>query len=206
MKKIFTSVLSLICATCYAQSILGLGLGNEGLHEAADKDATYAQWKNNIQKLVAQMQAEGKKPVVTNNYPRGDYNATDYAYAKKMNLEMHEWDIPTVNFLGALDNCKGNGQWADGYQVSGDIYHPTTEGHVEFMHAFVPSLFDALAQGKALLARQSVSDGLMLTSKKQLVVVPEDQAHSFTLAVNLKASAVSSSVSLSISAMMSCAR
>ena len=34
-----------------------------------------------------------------------------YAYIKQMNVEMNTWGVPVVNFLGALDNCAGNGQW-----------------------------------------------------------------------------------------------
>ncbi|MBO6075137.1 MAG: SGNH/GDSL hydrolase family protein [Paludibacteraceae bacterium] len=166
---------------CGTYVVIGLGLGNEGIHESANKQATYDQWKTNMGKLIALGEEEGKVVVATNNYPRGDYNATDYSYVKRMNLEMHEWDIPTVNFLGALDNCKGDGQWADGYQVSGDIYHPTEAGHTEFMHAIVPSLFDALAAGKAKPARQS-TEGTSLNAKTQLILTPEDEVHSFTVA------------------------
>ena len=28
-----------------------------------------------------------------------------------MNVEMNTWGVPVVNFLGALDNYAGNGQW-----------------------------------------------------------------------------------------------
>lgn len=166
---------------CGTYVVIGLGLGNEGIHESANKQATYDQWKTNMGKLIALGEEEGKVVVATNNYPRGDYNATDYSYVKRMNLEMHEWDIPTVNFLGALDNCKGDGKWADGYQVSGDIYHPTEAGHTEFMHAIVPSLFDALAEGKAKPARQS-TEGTALNAKTQLILTPEDEVHAFTAA------------------------
>jgi len=169
---------------CGTYAVIGLGLGNEGLHEAQNKQAIYDQWKHNMDSLIRIFEDEGKIVVATNNYPRGDYNATDYGYVKQMNLEMHEWDIPTVNFLGALDNCKGDGQWADGYQVSGDIYHPTEAGHTEFMHAIVPSLFDALAAGKAKPARQT-GEGLTLTDNQKIVLTPEDELHAFTLALRV---------------------
>ena len=170
---------------CGEYVVIGLGLGNEGLHEAANKQAVYEQWKTNMQLLISKAQAEGKTVVATNNYPRGDYNADDYNYVKQMNLEMHEWDIPTVNFLGALDNLQGNGQWADGYQVAGDIYHPTTEGHSEFMHTIVPSLFEALEAGKQKPTRQT-GEGLQLAAADKIVFTPEDQPHSFTIAMRIK--------------------
>lgn len=166
-------------------AVIGLGLGNEGLHGAANQQAVYDQWKTNMHTIIRTAQQTGKTVVVTNNYPRGDYNATDYGYVKQMNLEMHEWDVPTVNFLGALDNCAGNGQWASGYQNGDDIYHPGQAGYVEMMHAFVPSLFDALEANKAEPTRQ-IGDGVTLTSNQRIVFVPEDTVHAFTLAFRVK--------------------
>ena len=166
-------------------AVIGLGLGNEGLHGASDQQAVYDQWKTNMQTIIRMAQETGKQVVVSNNYPRGDYNATDYSFVKRMNLEMHEWDVPTVNFLGALDNCAGDGRWADGYQNGDDIYHPGQAGYVEMMHAFVPSLFDALVAGKPKPARQT-GKGMKLKASQILVLTPEDQVHSFTLAFRCK--------------------
>lgn len=166
-------------------AVIGLGLGNEGLHESGNKQATYDQWKTNMQTIIRMAQATGKTVVVTNNYPRGDYNATDYSYVKRMNLEMHEWNVPTVNFLGALDNCQGNGQWAEGYQNGDDIYHPGQAGYVEMLHAFVPSLFDALNAGKTKPTRQT-GEGMDMTADKKIILTPEDQVHAFSLAFRVK--------------------
>lgn len=174
-----------LLADCGRYVVIGLGLGNEGIHGAANPQAIYNQWKTNMQTLIDLFEAEGKYVIATNNYPRGDYNATDYDYVKKMNLEMHEWNIPTVNFLGALDNCQGNGQWADGYQNGDDIYHPNETGHTEFMHAFVPSLFDALAAGKPMPTRQN-GEGLHLTPTETLEFSPEAAVGSYTLVVRVK--------------------
>ncbi len=169
---------------CGGYVVIGLGLGNEGIHEAANPQAVYDQWRTNMLQLIAEAEALDKVVIATNNYPRGDYNATDYNYVKAMNMEMHKWAVPTVNFLGALDNCEGNGVWADGYQVSGDIYHPNDAGHEEFMHAWVPSLFDALKAGKAMPTRQT-GDGMTLSDNKTLHFTPEDHVHSFTLAMRV---------------------
>ncbi len=176
--------------------IIGLGLGNEGLHESSNKEATYNQWKNNMLALVEKMQNDGKTVVVTNNYPRGDYNATDYDYVKKMNLEMQQWNIPTVNFLGVLDNCENNGQWAEGYQVQGDVYHPTTEGHQEMLSAFVPSLFDALAAQKTQPQRISVTEGFALQQDQSISLTPEAGVHSFTIYIKIKTQKASPCVSM----------
>ena len=168
-----------------AYAVIGLGLGNEGLHEATNKQAVYDQWKTNMSATLLRTQQAGKTVVVTNNYPRGDYNATDYGYVKAMNLEMHEWAVPTVNLLGALDNCEGNGQWAPGYQNGDDIYHPNTAGYTEMMHAFVPSLFDALQTHKPKPVRQT-GDGITLAPNQRIEFMPEDTVHAFALALRVK--------------------
>lgn len=166
-------------------AVIGLGLGNEGLHGAEDGRAVYEQWKTNMQTIIRLAQQTGKTVVVTNNYPRGDYNETDYGYVKAMNLEMHEWEVPTVNFLGALDNCAGDGRWAIGYQNGADIYHPGQAGYVEMMHAFVPSLFDALSAHKAKPVRHT-GEGTALTSRQRICFAPEGEVHAFTLAMRVR--------------------
>lgn len=170
---------------CGKYVVIGLGLGNEGIHGASNQQAIYDQWKKNMLYLINLGEEEGKVVIASNNYTRGDYVAADYGYVKLMNLEMHEWDIPTINLLGAVDNCKGNGQWADGYQNGDDIYHPNHTGHTEMMHTIVPSLFDALAAGKAKPARQT-GEGVTLTAKQKIEFEPEDEVHAFTLAFRVK--------------------
>lgn len=171
---------------CGRYVVIGMGMGNEGLHNADNYQAVYDQWKTNMLKLIELGEEEGRVMIATNNYPRGDYTPTEYGYVKRMNLEMQEWDIPTVNLLGALDDCSGNGHWADGYHFTdNDLYHPTEIGHTEFMHAIVPSLFDALAAGKPRPIRRA-SEGTTLNDRTSLVIVPEDQVHPFTLACRVK--------------------
>ena len=138
---------------CGKYVIFGLSLGNEGIHGAADQQAIYNQFKDNMQTLISKAREDGKYPVMMNNYTRGDFEESDYRYVKQMNLLIHEWDLPSVNMLGAIDN--GSGKWADGYQNGTDLYHPNTEGHREFLYAMVPSLFDAIEAGKTLPARVS---------------------------------------------------
>lgn len=133
--------------------IFGLSLGNEGIHEAKDKEKVFLQFNDNMKLLINKARGEGKIPVVMNNYTRGDFTAEDYECVKRLNLLIHEWDVPSVNTLGAIDD--GTGRWANGYEA--DPYHPTAEGHEQFMKAMDPTLFDAIKSGKPLPER--VSDG-----------------------------------------------
>jgi hypothetical protein len=53
---------------------------------------------------------------------------------RRANVEQAQWDVPTVNVLGAIDD--GKGHWALGW----DDKHPQASGHAEFAYSFVPSL------------------------------------------------------------------
>jgi hypothetical protein len=161
--------------------IFGLSLGNEGIHGASDQNAIFTQWRDNMLKLIKMVRADGKIPVVMNNYTRGDYNASDYSYVKKLNLLIHEWDVPSFNCLGSID--KGDGTWADGY-VS-DTYHQNTEGHYEFFCSMVPSLFDALKAGKAL-PKRITTKSMKLTEEKTVHFTPEGTTHPFTVTARIK--------------------
>ena len=94
--------------------IIGLSLGNEGIHESTNKQQTLDQFSTNMQKIIQKIKADGKVPVVMNNYTRGDFTLDDYSYVKQMNLLIHQWDVASVNTLGAIDD--GTGKWATGYQ------------------------------------------------------------------------------------------
>lgn len=161
--------------------IFGLSLGNEGIHGASDQQAVFNQWRDNMLKLISKVRADGKIPVVMNNYTRGDYNESDYSYVKQLNLLIHEWNVPSTNVLGAID--KGNGQWADGY-VS-DTYHQNTAGHAEFMYAMVPSLFDAIKAGKPQPVRNQ-KKSMTIEAGKAIYFEPEETVHPFTVTVRIK--------------------
>lgn len=168
---------------CGTYVIFGLSLGNEGIHNAADQQAVYNQFRDNMQTLIKKAREDGKYPVMMNNYTRGDFDASDYEYVKQMNLLIHEWDLPSVNLLGAIDN--GSGVWANGYQNGDDIYHPTTDGHREFTYAMVPSLFDAIDAGKKQPVRV-IGTSYSLADKRVLEFTPEETVHPFTISFKVK--------------------
>lgn len=161
--------------------IFGLSLGNEGIHGASNSDAVFNQWRDNMLKLIKQVRADGKIPMVMNNYTRSDYNETDYNYVKKLNLLIHEWDVASTNVLGSID--KGNGQWADGYVA--DTYHQNTAGHVEFMYAMVPSLFDAIKAGKPQPVRNRTKS-MTIEAGNEIYFEPEETVHPFTITLRIK--------------------
>ena len=131
-----------LLAECGGYVVYGLSLANEGIRSGGQ--ATYDQFRDNLALLVDKALADGYQPVVVSNYARGDYDAGDYAFIRRINIEIAQWDAPSVNVLGALDD--GTGRWPQGFAA--DNGHPNAAGHAEFAASFVPSLFDALEAGK----------------------------------------------------------
>jgi hypothetical protein len=171
--------------SCSRYVYYGLSLGNEGIHEQGQ--AAFDSWRDNMLSLIERARSHDKIPLVGNNYPRGDFNSADYAFLKQMNLLVHEWDVPSVNLLGAIDN--GAGRWATGYVA--DNAHPNTAGHAEMFYAIVPSLLDAIAAGKPQPVRNG-NTSLALTKTnlvKRIAFTPENLLHSFTLSFDFKTTA-----------------
>ncbi len=125
--------------------VVGLSFGNENLYESktkAEKDAVYDGYLKGIRAVVDRARQNGIIPVVMLCYTRDLYTPEDYEYVRRANVEQAQWDVPTVNVLGAIDD--GKGHWALGW----DDKHPQASGHHEFLYSFVPSLFEALEKGK----------------------------------------------------------
>lgn len=172
---------------CSRYVYYGLSLGNEGVHERGQ--AAFDSYRDNMLALIDRARRFGKVPLVGNNYTRADFNASDYNYVKQLNLLIHEWDVPSVNLLGAIDD--GQGRWASGYQA--DNAHPNTAGHAELFYAIVPSLMDALAADKPLPVRGEADTYLTLgadADKAQVLAwTPENVLHSFTLTFDFRTEA-----------------
>jgi len=162
--------------------IFALSLGNENIHGAADQDAIYKQWKTNMKTLISRARNEGRKVVVMGNYGRGDFVASDYAYVKAINLEIHQWNMPSMNVLGAVDDEVGH--WPSGYQNGTDTYHPNDAGHREMSYTLVPSVFDAMDSGKPMPQRDG--SGSIDLSSSSVSFTPEATIHPFTVAFYVK--------------------
>jgi hypothetical protein len=161
--------------------IIGLSMGNEGIHGAANQQGVFNQFRDNMLKLIDKMKADGKTVVLMNNYTRGDYTPTDYEYIKRMNILIHQWDVASVNTLGAIDN--GQGKWADGFEA--DPYHPTTAGHRQFMTAIPTSLFDALEQGKPQPERD-MQKSVILENGSTISFSGESVVNPYTLSIRIR--------------------
>ncbi len=159
--------------------VLGLSLGNEGLHETGE--AAVLSYKENLQTLARKISELGRIPVVAGSYVRADFNPVDYEDLLNTNLEMMQWNLPTIAFLGALDD--GNGRWAQGFWNESDMWHPNTAGHRELCAAIPPTFFQALAQGKPLPQRQ-LSDAESNISLVRFVPEKGLSSYSFSFMTN----------------------
>ena len=167
--------------------LLGLSLGNEGIQNGttpAEKDAIYDQFESGMRGFVARSREHHIVPVITLCYTRNDFTPVEYEYTRRMNLAINGWDVPSVNFLGAVDD--GTGKWAKGFWH--DSLHPNAAGHEELVRTFVPTLFDAIEQGKPAPARATAAGFARVNGPEQpIVFMPDASMHPFALGVTVRA-------------------
>ncbi len=130
-------------------NIIALSLGNEGLPGAVNPQAVFDKFFTGITNIIALSRSNNIFSVVGNGYPRDAYSATEYTYLKRMDLLLNTLDVPSINFLGATDD--GYGHWVNNSFInlnSGDGIHPNDAGYFEMFLTIVPSVFEAVRQGK----------------------------------------------------------
>lgn len=155
--------------------VIGISLGNEGLHEKGAR--AVLSYRENMPRLIRMLQEQGRVVIVTNNYPRADFNMVDYADLCDVNLEVQQWDVPTINVFGTIDD--GHGRWAAHLWNGSDIYHPNQLGHEAMASAFPLTLWEALQAGKPLpeyISTQGDENGVECVTFQ-----PEGQVQSYTL-------------------------
>lgn len=168
--------------------LLGLSLGNEGIRNVStkeQKDAVFRQFETGMKGFVERSRANHIVPVITLCYTRMDFTEVEYEYTRRMNLAINSWDVPSVNFLGAIDD--GTGKWAKGFWF--DSLHPNASGHDELTTTFVPTLFDALEQGKPLPAISTATDGgvRLAAGSAPLTFTVNAKMHPFAFVVSVRA-------------------
>jgi lysophospholipase L1-like esterase len=177
--------------------LLGLSLGNEGIQNGttkAEKDAIYDQFESGMRGFVARSREHHIVPIITLCYTRNDFTPVEYEYTRRMNLAINAWDVPSVNFLGAVDD--GTGKWAKGFWH--DSLHPNAAGHEELVRTFVPTLFDAIEQGKPAPARAPTTGFARVEAgATALSFTPDASMHAFAFGVTVRATREGSVASIS---------
>jgi uncharacterized OB-fold protein len=155
--------------------VIGISLGNEGVHENGAR--AVLSYRENMPRLIRMLQEQGRVVIVTNNYPRADFNEVDYEDLCEVNLEVQQWNVPTINVFGTIND--GAGRWAEHMWNGSDIYHPNQVGHEAMASAFPLTMWEALRAGKPLpeyIPTQGDDNGVECLS-----FVPEGQVQSYTL-------------------------
>ena len=177
--------------------LIGLSLGNEGIQNGAtkaDKDATFNQFEAGIRGFVERSRQHHIVPIVTLCYTRNDFTPVEYEYTRRMNLLINAWDVPSVNFLGAVDD--GTGKWAKGFWH--DALHPNAAGHAELARTFVPTLFEAIEQGKPAPKRSTSTAFARVTGgDTPIAFTPEDSMHAFSFGVTVRSNSDGSVATIS---------
>lgn len=165
--------------------IIGLSMSNEGL-ETLNPDTVFKSYREGIKKLIQLCQTNSIQPVVGLCYSNDNYTEEQYEYLKRMNRLISTWDVPSVNFLGVLDD--GHGHFPEGYTF--DPNHPDDRGHEELFYAFVPDMFDALEAGKDLPQSDILNQRMIalntVSSSGDISYIPSDVMHSFTVSFYFK--------------------
>jgi lysophospholipase L1-like esterase len=166
--------------------LLGLSLGNEGIANVktkAEKDAIFKQFESGMKGFIDRSRENHIVPIVTSCYTRMDFSDVEYEYTRRMNLLIDSWDVPSVNFLGAVDD--GTGKWAKGFWY--DSLHPNASGHDELTTTFVPTLFDALEKGKPGPAMSKAAGFVRVSrGRSPITFAPGDTMHPFALVVRVR--------------------
>jgi lysophospholipase L1-like esterase len=177
--------------------LLGLSLGNEGIQNGTtkvEKDAIYSQFESGMHGFVARSREHHIVPIITLCYTRNDFTPIEYEYTRRMNLAINAWDVPSVNFLGAVDD--GTGKWAKGFWH--DSLHPNAAGHEELVRTFVPTLFEAIEQGKPAPARSTAAGFAHVEGgATALSFTPGASMHAFAFGVTVRATREGSVASIS---------
>ena len=168
--------------------VIGLSPENEGIRGlwGRDSETVYAGFKAGLREIIDRCRRRGIIPILGTCYPNDNFvHPESYSYIKKINLEIAGWDVPSINLLGALDD--GSGQFIPG--IAFDLDHPADLGHRELFYSIVPSLFEALAAGKPLPAKETDA-GFVVIGKGGLAGplnhVPTDPVHSFTSVIEFR--------------------
>lgn len=163
--------------------VLGLSLANEGIR-GHDPAAIYQQFRRNMHRLIQMCRKHNIAIVVTNCYPNGRYTPEQYAYIRNFNAELALWNVPSIDFMGAVGDADGH--WEEG--TMNDPGHPCLLGHQEMFYAIPPSLFDFMIDQPS--PDQPLRKGWLSCRANEadyaLSYQPKDIIHSFSACFDVK--------------------
>jgi hypothetical protein len=168
-------------------ALIGYGLYNEGLVGNNDPAAIVNTFTTNLATIISMCRTNGLYPVTGLGYANNGFSPSEYQYVKNVNLAINSWNIPSANYLGALDD--GSGHYVNGYWS--DSIHPNNLGYREEFYTIVPSLFDAIVAGKTTSPQlASPARFARLTQDNvataPITFAPDNTMHSFTVSFRVR--------------------
>lgn len=169
--------------------VIGLSLANEGIMKPQDnngREQILEQFRSRLLAMADSLDRQGIKPVIVNCYAQSYFTPIQYEFTKRMNRLINTWQYPSVNVLGTIDDLKG--RWVEDYAA--DAGHPNTVGHIEMSYAIVPSLFDAILEGKKTPSYDWDKSYSVVLNEEQIedpiYLEVENTIHSFTMSFRFK--------------------
>ncbi len=169
-------------------AVIGLSLGNEGLRTPQTEEGrarVLEQYRSRLKALADSLDKLGIQPIIANCYAHSYFTVPQYDATKRMNQIINTWPYPSINLLGTIDD--GKGRWVEGYV--NDPWHPNSAGHHEMSLAIVPSLFDAIANGRKTPRYDYNKSHIRISNASQENAITHDIAHamhSFTMSFRFK--------------------
>src|SRR5436190_10245483 len=166
---------------------IGTSMGNSGLHGSTNPAVVYTNFFIGYSNLVAMSRSNGLLPMLGGGFPRDYYTSNEFYYIKKMDLLINTFDVPSANFVGAVNDGIGHIVYPMG---SGDGIHYSDAGHYELFLCFVPSVFDALMAGKPTPRWSSNARFAHVTGDAlqpaPLVFTPSSTVHSYSMSFRVR--------------------
>ncbi len=161
--KISKRLDSVLNRSCPDYVVIGLSLSNEGItspQTSVGQERIFERFRTGLLRIASDIRLHGAVPVIANCYARNTFNDRHYWLTCRMNAIINEWEIPSINLLGTIND--GFGKWAKGCDANDG--HPNRYGHEEMSRAICPTLFDALDEGKPVPYRNWSSDYIYFSS------------------------------------------
>lgn len=170
--------------------VIGLSLANEGIMASSedDRERVFEQFRSRLLSLADSLSTLGMKVVIANCYAQSSFAPVHYGYTRKMNQIINTWNYPSINLMGSVDN--GRGHWVEGFVA--DPLHPNSAGHHEMSLTIVPTLFEAISEGKRVPKYDWSANYCRVDNPTKAEILVHDvksAMHSFAVAFRFKRAA-----------------
>ncbi|MFH0734961.1 MAG: SGNH/GDSL hydrolase family protein [bacterium] len=165
-------------------AIISLSLSNEGLTDLPSEEVING-FIAGIKAITDSCIKYGIKPILGYCYANNDYNKEHFEAIKNANTRLEQFGYPCIDFLGAFSDEEGH--FINGHTFEGD--HPDNYGHEEMYLSIVPSIFDAIFEGKNIHSSIEDTNYLRIGINEKInsfYYVPDNILHSFSIILEMQ--------------------